>query len=60
MARDQYNTKSREIIKEEIINFPNGFTIKELKDKLDSKNYKIGLTTIYRTIELLKLHLQSM
>jgi len=54
MARNQYNTKSREIIKEEIINFPNGFTIKELKDTLDSKNYKIGLTTIYRTIELLK------
>jgi Fur family ferric uptake transcriptional regulator len=54
MARDSYNTKNREIIKNEIINISNGFSIKELKELLDSKKYKIGLTTIYRTMDLLE------
>lgn len=54
MARDSYNTKTREVIKNEIINISNGFTIKDLKEILDNKKYKIGLTTIYRTIDLLE------
>ncbi len=54
MARDSYNTKTREIIKEEVKLFSDGFTIKELKSILDNKNQKIGLTTIYRTIDILE------
>lgn len=53
MARDTYNTKTREIVSEEIKNFNNGFTIKELKESLDKKEIKIGLTTIYRALEKL-------
>ncbi|MBQ9900290.1 MAG: transcriptional repressor [Acholeplasmatales bacterium] len=54
MSRDSYNTKSREVIKEEIKKITDGFTIKELKNVLDSKNIKIGLTTIYRTMDILE------
>lgn len=54
MARENYNTRTREIIKEEIKSFSNGFVIKELKEALDSKNIKIGLTTIYRTMDILE------
>ena len=51
MARDKYNTKTKCIIKEEIINYPNGTTIKKLKEDLDKKNLNVGLTTIYRSLE---------
>ena len=51
MARDKYNTKTKSIIKEEIINYPNGTTIKKLKEDLDKKNLNVGLTTIYRSLE---------
>ncbi len=46
--RGSYKTKSKEYIDEEIKSFTNGFTIKELKDSLDNKNIKVGLTTLYR------------
>lgn len=49
-----YKTKTRTIIDEEIIKFPNGFTIKELKEKLDERGLKVGLTTIYRRLEQLE------
>ena len=45
--RNNYNTKSKNLIDEEIINFPNGFTIKELFNRLKEKGNNIGLTTIY-------------
>lgn len=48
--RNNYNTKSKNLIDEEIINFPNGFTIKELFNRLKEKGNNIGLTTIYRRI----------
>ena len=51
MERGSYKTKARNILSEEIKEFSNGFTIKELKAKLDNKNINIGLTTIYRTLE---------
>ena len=54
MERGSYKTKARNILSEEIKEFSNGFTIKELKAKLDKKNINIGLTTIYRTLELLE------
>ena len=50
----KYNTRTKDIINSEIKNFPNGFTIKELKEYFDNKNYKIGLTTIYRLINELE------
>lgn len=54
MARESYNTRTKEIVNEEIKYFNNGFTIKELKESLDKKNIKIGLTTIYRTLDKLE------
>ncbi len=54
MARGEYNTKSKEIVAEEIKCFSNGFTIKELKESLDNKDKKIGLTTIYRALDKLE------
>lgn len=48
MRKSNYNTNQKESIKEAIKEFSDGFTIKELKDFLDSKNNKVGLTTIYR------------
>ena len=54
MARDSYRTKTREIVNEEIKNYPNGFIVKELKSDLDKKGVNIGLTTIYRTLDLLE------
>jgi len=54
MPRENYNTKTREVIKNEITSFPDGFTVKELKAVLDNKNIKIGLTTIYRTVDILE------
>ena len=50
MRNKTYNTSQKESIKEAIKEFSNGFTIKELKDYLDNKNIKIGLTTIYRLV----------
>ena len=38
MARDSYRTKTRDIVKEEIKNYPNGFIVKELKKDLDKKD----------------------
>ncbi len=55
MARDVYNTKSKEIINEAIKNYPNGFTIKDLKEDLEKKELNIGLTTIYRALDRLTL-----
>lgn len=55
MARDVYNTKSKEIINEAIKNYPNGFTIKDLKEDLEKKELNIGLTTIYRALDRLSL-----
>ena len=55
MARDAYNTKSKEIINEAIKNYPNGFTIKDLKEDLEKKELNIGLTTIYRALDRLTL-----
>lgn len=55
MARDSYNTKSKEIINEAIKNYPNGFTIKDLKEDLEKKKLNIGLTTIYRALDRLAL-----
>ena len=52
--RNSYNTKTKSVIDDEIINFPNGFTIKEFKSYLDNKGIKVGLTTIYRRLELLE------
>ena len=46
-----YNTKQKDIILEEISKLENGFTIKELYNKL---NKKVGLTTIYRIINKLE------
>ena len=54
MARDTYNTKTKEIVDNEIKLFKNGFTIKALKESLDNKKIKIGLTTIYRSLERLE------
>ena len=54
MSRESYNTKTRDAIKEEIKYISDGFTIKELKEILDSKDIKIGLTTIYRTMDILE------
>ena len=51
MRNSQYNTKGKELINSAIKDFSNGFTIKELKDYLDSKGDKIGQTTIYRIID---------
>lgn len=51
MAKDKYNTKTKQIIKDEIINYSNGTTIKDLKSDLDKKNLNVGLTTIYRALE---------
>ena len=53
MERGLYKTKNREIIKEIIKEYSNGFTAKELKDNLDFKGFNVGLTTVYRTLELL-------
>ena len=53
MARDSYNTKSKEIINEAIKDYPNGFIIKDLKEDLDKKELNIGLTTIYRALDRL-------
>ena len=50
MRKSTYNTNQKEAIKEAVKEFSNGFTIKELKELLDSKNAKIGLTTIYRLV----------
>ena len=55
MARDVYNTKSKEIINEAIKDYPNGFTIKDLKEDLEKKELNIGLTTIYRALDRLTL-----
>ncbi len=52
--RGNYKTKSKDIIDNEIKNFSNGFTIKELKESFDSKNIQIGLTTIYRHLDELE------
>lgn len=54
MARESYNTKTKEIINEAIKKYQNGFTIKELKEALDINNQKIGLTTIYRLLDKLE------
>ena len=54
MRRDNYNTKGKEAINSAIKAFSNGFTIKELKDYLDNKNDKVGLTTVYRIIDKLE------
>jgi len=50
MRKETYNTKGKNAINSAIKVFSNGFTIKELKDYLDSNNEKIGQTTIYRII----------
>ena len=50
MRNRTYNTTQKESIKETIKEFSDGFTIKELKELLDNKNIKIGLTTVYRLI----------
>jgi len=55
MARNVYNTKSKEIINEAIKDYPNGFTIKDLKEDLEKKELNIGLTTIYRALDRLTL-----
>ena len=52
--RTEYKTKSKEIISNEIKEFKNGFTIKELNTNLDNKDIKVGLTTIYRALEELE------
>ncbi|MCR5350537.1 MAG: transcriptional repressor [Acholeplasmatales bacterium] len=49
--RGEYKTKTKEIVNNEIKEIKNGFTIKELKERLDKKNVKIGLTTLYRVLE---------
>ena len=54
MARESYNTKTKGIINDAIKCFPNGFTIKELKEYLDNNNQQIGLTTIYRLLDRLE------
>jgi Fur family ferric uptake transcriptional regulator len=54
MRKDNYNTKGKEAINSAIKAFSNGFTIKELKDYLDNKNDKVGLTTVYRIIDKLE------
>ena len=50
MRKSTYNINQKEAIKEAVKEFSNGFTIKELKVLLDSKNAKTGLTTIYRLV----------
>ena len=54
MRNSTYNTKGKEAINTAIKHFSNGFTIKELKDYLDSNNSNIGLTTVYRIIDSLE------
>ncbi len=54
MRTNSYNTKGKEAINSAIKHFSNGFTIKELKEYLDSNNYNIGLTTVYRIIDQLE------
>lgn len=54
MRNTTYNTKGKEAINSAVKHFSNGFTIKELKEYLDSNNYNIGLTTVYRIIDSLE------
>ena len=54
MARDTYNTKTREMINEEIKKYPDGFMVKDLWKNLELQGLKIGLTTIYRTLDKLE------
>ena len=54
MRNSSYNTRGKEAINSAIKHFSNGFTIKELKDYLDSENKNIGLTTVYRIIDSLE------
>ena len=48
--RETYNTKSKQLILEEVKKL-NSFTANDVFKSLDSKNMHVGLTTIYRCLD---------
>ena len=56
--RSPYNTKQKELIKRQIEEYQDEFTVKDLFIKLSKKDQTIGQTTVYRVVNnLAKNHI---